>query len=35
MEGKTKEAYESPVIEEIDLEESFSFGMPPVASPFI
>jgi len=27
-----KEIYESPVIEEIDIEESFSFGMPPPGS---
>lgn len=29
-----KEIYESPVIEEIDIEESFSFGMP-LATPFM
>jgi hypothetical protein len=30
-----KESYEKPKVEEIDLEESFSFGvvMPPDASP--
>jgi hypothetical protein len=26
-----KEHYEKPEIEEIDLEESFSFGQPPVS----
>jgi hypothetical protein len=31
---KEKEVYETPEIEEIDLEESFSFGMP-TASPFL
>jgi hypothetical protein len=31
---KEKVVYETPKIEEIDLEESFSFGMPP-ASPFL
>jgi hypothetical protein len=29
-----KEQYEKPNIEEIDLEESFSFGAPPPVSPF-
>jgi hypothetical protein len=29
-----KEIYETPKIEEIDLEESFSFGVPPPVSPF-
>jgi hypothetical protein len=29
-----KEIYETPKVEEVDLEESFSFGMPPPTSPF-
>ncbi len=32
-----KESYERPIVEEIDLKNSFSFGMPPTpppASPF-
>jgi hypothetical protein len=28
-----REIYESPVIEEVELEESFSFGQPPFGSP--
>jgi hypothetical protein len=28
-----KEIYETPKVEEVDLEESFSFGMPPPVSP--
>ena len=28
-----KESYEKPKVEELDLEESFSFGMPPPVSP--
>lgn len=30
-----KEQYEKPKVVEIDLEESFSFGRPPAASPFV
>jgi hypothetical protein len=30
-----KEIYETPKVEELDLEESFSFGSPPPASPII
>jgi len=26
-----KESYETPRVEEVDLEESFSFGRPPVS----
>jgi hypothetical protein len=26
-----KEIYERPKVEEVDLEESFSFGLPPVS----
>ena len=26
-----KESYETPKVEEVDLEESFSFGAPPVS----
>jgi hypothetical protein len=26
-----KEIYETPKVEEVDLEESFSFGLPPVS----
>jgi hypothetical protein len=29
-----KESYEKPKVEELDLEESFSFGVPPPVSPF-
>jgi hypothetical protein len=29
-----KEIYETPKVEVMDLEESFSFGMPPPVSPF-
>ena len=29
-----KEIYETPKVEEIDLEETFSFGMPPPVSPY-
>jgi hypothetical protein len=29
-----KEQYETPKVVEIELEESFSFGAPPPASPF-
>jgi hypothetical protein len=28
-----KEIYETPKVEELDLEESFSFGVPPPVSP--
>jgi hypothetical protein len=28
-----KEIYEEPKVEELDLEESFSFGVPPPVSP--
>jgi hypothetical protein len=28
-----KEIYETPKVEELDLEESFSFGAPPPVSP--
>jgi hypothetical protein len=28
-----KESYEKPKVEELDLEESFSFGVPPPVSP--
>jgi len=28
-----KESYETPKVEEVDLEESFSFGRPPAVSP--
>ena len=36
MEEKEKEVYERPVIEEVDLAESFAFGIPgpPPASNF-
>jgi len=33
MEDLKKEIYVKPVVEELDLEESFNFGMPPLASP--
>ena len=33
MEEKEKKVYEAPVIEEVHLEESFAFGMPPLISP--
>jgi hypothetical protein len=28
-----KETYETPKVEELDLKESFSFGVPPPVSP--
>lgn len=35
MEEKEKEVYEAPVIEEVDLEESFGFGIAyAIPSPF-
>jgi hypothetical protein len=34
MEDIKKEIYVKPTVEELDLEESFNFGMPAPVSPF-
>ena len=35
MQQDTKKPYEAPVIQTIDLDESFSFGIPPAVSPMM
>ena len=35
MKDIKKEIYVKPNVEELDLEESFNFGMPPIASPIM